>query len=104
MEKRTKKRYNLSLRAVLSFVDAPTRDLVTKDISIGGAFFETSEPIPEGTEVFLSLFPLQHPGDRPDQQMVEFLKGEVKRSNDQGIAIEFDKLHHFEGVDLVSQH
>ena len=96
MEKRTKQRYNLSLRAVLSFADAPTRDLKTKNISIGGAYFETDEIMPEGTEVILSLFPIHRDNDSPDRQKVEYLEGEVRRCSEGGMAIAFDELHHFD--------
>jgi hypothetical protein len=95
MEKRTMKRFNLSLRTILSFADAPSRDMQTKDISVGGAFFETYEPVPEGTKVFLSIFPLHHDDGRPDMQIVEKISGEVRRRSNNGMAIRFDQQHHF---------
>ena len=88
-------RFNLSLRAILSFTNAPTRELQTKDISIGGAFFETHDTMPEGTSVFLSLFSLSHKDHRPDHQTVENLSGKVMRRNNHGMAICFDTPHHF---------
>ena len=95
MEKRTMQRFNLSLKAILSFANAPTRELRTKDISIGGAFFETYDPMPEGTRVFLSLYPLHHRDNRPDCETVENLNGEVRRRTIHGMAICFDRHHHF---------
>ena len=95
MEMRTMQRFNLSLRAILSFANAPTRELKTKNISVGGAFFETYEPMPEGTKVFLSLFPLPHADNRPNHQIVENINGEVRRNSSRGMAICFDKQHHF---------
>jgi len=95
MEKRNMQRFNLSLRTILSFADAPSRDMRTKNISVGGAFFETYEPVPEGTKVFLSIFPLHHDDGRPDMQIVEKINGEVKRRSKNGMAICFDRQHHF---------
>jgi hypothetical protein len=95
MEKRTMQRFNLSLRAILSFANAPSREMKTKDISIGGAFFETYDPMPEGTRVFLSIYPLHHLDDRPDSETVENLNGEVRRRTINGMAIRFDSQHHF---------
>jgi len=95
MERRAMQRFNLSLRAILSFNNAPTRELQTKDISIGGAFFKTHDTMPEGTRVFLSLFPLPHKDQRPDHKTVENLSGKVRRRNNHGMAICFDTPHHF---------
>ena len=95
MEKRAMQRFNLSLKAILSFTDAPTRELETKDISSGGAFFETPETMPEGTRVFISIFPIEHDDHRLDRPMVEYLKGVVTRCDRDGMAIAFDRQHHF---------
>jgi len=56
MEKRIDQRYDIPLRAVLSFTDAPTRDFETSNISAGGAFFKADHPCLEGSEVFMTLF------------------------------------------------
>ena len=95
MEKRNMQRFNLSLRAIVSCANAPTQDLHTRDISVGGAFFETDKTMPEGTKVFLSIFPLHHEDGRPDLQVVENINGEVRRESNHGMAICFDRQHHF---------
>lgn len=95
MEKRTVQRFNIPLRAILSFANAPAQDLKTKDISVGGAFFETEKTVPEGTKVFLSIFPLNHEDGRPDLQVVENINGEVRRQSNRGVAVCFDRQHHF---------
>jgi len=56
MEKRVDRRYSIPVRAVLSFVDAPTQDLRTSNISAAGAFIETDHTCLEGTEIFMTLF------------------------------------------------
>ena len=95
MEKRTMQRFNLPLRAILSYAHAPAEDLQTKDISVGGAFFETDKTMPKGTRVFLSIFPLHHEDGRPDLQVVEKIYGEVRRQSNHGMAVCFDRQHHF---------
>jgi hypothetical protein len=95
MEKRTMQRFNLALKVILSLANAPSRNLQTKDISVGGAFLETDETVPEGTKVFLSIFPMHHEDGRPDMQIVENINGEVRRRSNHGMAVCFDRQHHF---------
>jgi hypothetical protein len=117
IEKRLERRYNIPMRAILSFTDAPIQDLQTLNISSGGAFIITNQITPAGTEVSMSLFmnvatdekieergAIQAKGTEvfmsqfmaaiPYKTMgerIEFkFKGVVKRNNNHGMAVCFD--------------
>ena len=120
MEKRLEQRYNIPIRAVLSFTDAPSLDLKISDISSGGAFIMTKQAKPEGTEVVMSLLmdatldrqignrgvSKQRPTEvitslfkdaKPDNKIGDRiwikLKGMVKRSYNDGMAVGFNKQY-----------
>jgi hypothetical protein len=120
MEKRLEQRYNIPIRAILSFTDAPTQDLKILDISSGGAFIMTKQAKPEGTEVIMSLlmdatldrqigkrdlgklrptevimllFNDAKPDNRIEDRIWIKLKGMVKRSYNYGMAVGFNKLY-----------
>ncbi len=120
MEKRLGQRYNIPIRAILSFSDAPTQDLKILDISSGGAFIMTKQPKPEGTEVIMSLlmdatldrqigqkalsktkptevimslFKDAKPDNRIENRIWIKLKGMVKRSYNYGMAVGFNKQY-----------
>ncbi len=120
IEKRLEKRYNIPMRAILSFTGAPTQDLKTLNISSCGAFILTNQAKPEGTEVLMSLL-MDGTTDRKlvegdasnskgtEVFMSQFmeaipcktvgartaikLKGVVKRSYNCGMAIRFDNQY-----------
>ena len=120
MEKRVDQRYNIPMRAILSFTDAPTQDLKTLNISSGGAFIMTKQAKPEGTEaimsllmdatlgrqigkrdlgklrpteVIMSLFNDAKPDNRIEDRIWIKLKGIVKRSYNYGMAVGFNKQY-----------
>ncbi len=118
MEKRLEQRYNIPIRAILSFTDAPTQDLKILDISSGGAFIMTKQAKPEGTEVIMSLlmdatldrqigmrgvsklrptevimslFKDAKPDNKIGDRIWIKLKGMVKRTYNYGMAVGFNK-------------
>jgi len=109
MEKRVDRRYDIPVRALLSFSNAPTLDLKTANISAGGAFFRTDRTSPEGTEVLMTLYKEQLPDENnpeghglfppiceteaiSSQSMsIVKLKARIVRSYKDGMAISFDR-------------
>ncbi len=89
-------RYDIPLKALLSFADAPSRELTTTNISEGGVYFETDSILPVGTEVYLSIFPTSFNNWQDDQQKIVRLQGKVQRLNDHGVAICFYENYYFE--------
>ena len=95
MERRMMERYDIPLKALLSFTDAPSRELTTTNISEGGVYFETDSVLPIGTEVYLSIFPTSFKNWLNDQQKIVRLQGKIHRRNDHGLAICFYEHYHF---------
>lgn len=95
MERRSVQRYNIPMRALLSFSDAPTQMLKTYNISATGAFFPTDQARPEGTDVFMSLFMHNAPDKEVRERNVAKVSGRVKRSSDLGMAVCFDHPFQF---------
>lgn len=97
VERRGLERFELRLPAK---VQAMTREeehepqqLLTSNVCSGGAFFQTTRPLSEGTEVrvdlTLSLSKLKPL--RGEYQQVDIkIKGKVVRSESQGMSISFD--------------
>jgi hypothetical protein len=108
MEKRVDRRYNIPLRAILSFSNGPTRDLETANISAGGAYLATDQTNPEGSEVYMTLF-ADKDAEKSDpsgigvvtslfDEALPFgdmlairLKGKVVRRTELGIAVSFER-------------
>ena len=108
LEQRKLERFDLSLPASIRVV-APGRErekdainLLTKNICEGGAFFDTSHPLPQGTEVKLDLV---LPLNRLKMKMIKkdssniWVKGVVSRSKHDGMAISFQKGYKIIGND-----
>jgi len=95
MERRIMERFDIPLKTLLSFADAPSRELTTANISEGGAYFETDAVFPVGTEVYLSIFPTSFTNWLADQQKILRLQGKVHRRNDHGLAICFYEHYSF---------
>ena len=120
IEKRLEKRYNIPMRAILSFTDTPSQDLKISDISSGGAFIMTKQAKPEGTEVIMSLlmdatldrqigkrdlgklrpsevimllFNDAKPNIRIEDRVWIKLKGMVKRSYNYGMSVGFNNQY-----------
>ena len=96
-EKRRLERYDLRLPAK---IDALTSDegtevlnLMTSDVCAGGAFFHTTEPLPEGTEVKIDLVLPLDKLEVKDDYTHAFINvtGTVIRSDPKGMAICFKK-------------
>ena len=71
-------------------------DLLTSDISSGGAYFHTVQPLPEGTDVKIDLIlPLDKlkllKTDSDVQKILIKVKGTIVRSESRGMAIRFDR-------------
>ena len=90
MERRLTGRYNIPLRALVSFSDDPTQEFKTRNISAGGVLFITNETKPSGTRVFMSLFPDAMPGKRTREKTGVKIEGTVKRCSSTGMAVCFD--------------
>jgi len=65
--------------------------LLTKNISADGAFFDTTNPLPKGTQVEIDLVLERRVGDLPDIQSHIKLSGAVLRPESTGMAILFDR-------------
>jgi hypothetical protein len=95
-EKRKVERFDLHIDAMLNFQYesrvAKEIKLRSRDISCDGVFLETSNPLPIGTRVELNLLlnQLELSDQSIDEKIKIYKSGKVIRSNDQGIAIEFD--------------
>ena len=97
MERRGVERFDLEIPAKIQVeaaeMDPEGFDLLTENISSGGAYFRTSQPLPEGTELkielILRLDRLQ--AFRGDISHVHVeLKGKVVRCEDAGMSVCFD--------------
>lgn len=95
MEKRVMERYHISLRAIVSFADAPTEELEIVDISGGGLFLRTDHPVEAGARVYMSLFVDNLPDKSIAEKIVGKIKGTVRRSSRSGMAVCFDQRYPF---------
>ena len=91
MEKRMMERYNIPLRATVTFTGTPSQEIETLNISGDGAFFRTDQTMPEGTRFFMSLFM----DDIPAKNPIIMLEGTVARRSDSGMALYFDHRQQF---------
>ncbi|MBU4260099.1 MAG: PilZ domain-containing protein [Proteobacteria bacterium] len=67
-------------------------NLLTKDICAGGAFFHTSQPLPEGTEVKIDfVLDINKLKKLTENRAYIKIKGTVLRSDSEGMAICFHK-------------
>jgi hypothetical protein len=94
-DKRRAERFNLQVASIVA-VEEPdetgiTIDLVTRDISASGAFFNTVEPLPLGTDVKIKMvFPLEEFRKLEGDTVVISTSGTVARTDDHGMAIAFN--------------
>jgi len=97
LERRGLERFDLKLparvRAMAPEEELEPRQLLTSNVCSGGAFFETTRPLPEGTEVrvdlTISLSKLKALRDEYRQVDIK-INGKVVRSESQGMSISFD--------------
>lgn len=97
-ERRNLGRFRLEIPAKIEVIDSglkkETHDLLTSNISSGGAFFHTTHPLPEGTPVKIDIIlPLDKLKQLKDDQKQACIKvtGRVLRTESTGMAIGFDK-------------
>ena len=97
-ERRRLERFDLKIPATIESVTSDQEkrvlNLMTSDISSGGAYFHTTRPLPEGTQVKIDLaLPLANLKELKDDCNQAYIKvtGTVLRSDSEGMAILFDK-------------
>ncbi len=101
-EKRGLERYDLEIPAKIkvaaTYKEEETIDLLTSDISSGGAFFHTTQPLAEGTDVKIDLIlPIAKLCDKLEQGEGEYqhayikISGKVLRTESRGMAIVFNE-------------
>ena len=90
-ESRKLERFSLRLPARISVLesDTPPLDLITENVSSGGAFFPTTKPLPEGLAVLVELT-LRRESGRGEAGRAK-VKGRVLRSQPDGMAVRFEK-------------
>ena len=97
-ERRKLGRFRLEIPAKIEMVGSEwgktRRDLRTSNISSGGAFFHTEQPLPEGSPVKIDLIlPLEKLEGLKNDHKQAYIKvtGKVLRSESKGMAISFDQ-------------
>ena len=101
MEERRKfERFDLELPTKIEMVafgeEKQTFDLMTSDVSAGGAFFRTKKAIPRGTRVVVNLkISTEWLKSLTDREALIEVGGTVVRSGLEGMAIRFDKEYQF---------
>ena len=96
MEKRKVERFDLQIETVLNVRDEKPKDklpiLFSRDISCAGVFLVTDNPLPIGTSLDLNFLLSQHElVDIPQEGININASGRVIRTDEQGMAVEFDK-------------
>jgi hypothetical protein len=97
-ERRKLGRFRLEIPARIETIGAEwgegRRDFRTSNISSGGAFFHTEQPLPEGSPVKIDLIlPLEKLKRLENEHRQAYIKvtGKVLRSESKGMAISFDQ-------------
>ena len=100
IEKRQVERFDLKLEAyVVRSDDAPTTEsqhLITRDVSMNGAYLLTDHPLPLGTKVKVDVI-LSMEGAKQQKIRKALIKafGEVLRTDGEGMAVGFDENSKF---------
>lgn len=94
-EQRRSERFNLQVASMIALEEPDetgiTIDLITRDISASGAFFNTAEPLPLGTDVKIRMvFPLEEFQQLEGDTVVISTSGKVTRTDTKGMAIAFN--------------
>ena len=97
-ERRRLERFDLEIPATIGFMNLDHKEkvfnLLTSNISSGGAYFHTTQPLPEGTQVKIDLvLPLDNLEKVKNEYKQAYIKvaGRVLRSESQGMATCFDE-------------
>lgn len=101
-DNRKLERFNMKIPSqVRSFEEEPKKtilDLITENVSSGGAFYSTPAPFPKGTRVNVSMaLPLKRMQvieDQPKSVLVT-IDGKVLRTSKIGMAVRFNKQFKF---------
>jgi hypothetical protein len=104
-EKRRQERFDLVMPAAIELIneahDERVINLLTTNICSGGAYFHTTQPLPEGTKVKLDLvLPLENlmkKIKKEDKKAFIKVTGKVLRTESEGMAICFDKDYQITG-------
>ncbi len=105
-EKRKVDRFDLHIETILNVQDEAIMDkvpiLLTRDISCTGVFLTTNNPLPIDTKVDLQLLLNQHElsSQSKDKRTNISTSGKVVRTNEQGMAVEFDKLYKVSNLEI----
>jgi len=98
--KRKMERFSLELPARILVVDEVKKEepesleCLTCDISAGGAYFHTDQPLPVGTEMHIDLvLPLDELKKIEGKKASIKVKGAVVRIGEKGMAICFDEKY-----------
>jgi hypothetical protein len=96
IEKRKMERFDLEMPIYLSVADKSNKHeslkFITTNICSAGAFFKTEKPLSVGTDVKLDIIlPLDKLHDLGDKKSSINVSGSVIRTDQQGMAICFDK-------------
>ena len=95
IEKRKVERFDLQLEAFVSLFgnvsQNQTESLITRDISMCGAFLITDRPLPVGSKVCVDMV-LTLEGQKKQNAQKAWIKasGKVLRSDNEGMAVGFD--------------
>jgi len=105
-ERRRLERFSLKLPAKVSIVQNDSNEaileLLTSDVCAGGAFFQTGQPLPPGTEVRIDLvLPLDELKKLEGKKALIRVSGAVVRTTSDGMAIAFNE--HFDITPLQNQ-
>ena len=105
-EKRRLERFDLELPTTIELLTSDQEksllNLLTTNICSGGAYFHTTQPLPNGTQVKIDLvLPLDKLRKLKDEHKQAYIKvtGTVLRSESEGMAIFFDENYQIEGSD-----
>jgi len=97
-QKRRLERFDLKMPAKIESMTSDQEEkilnLLTSNICSGGAFFHTTQPLPEGSQVKIDLvLPLDNLKKLKDDCKQAYIEvtGRVLRSESEGMAILFDK-------------
>jgi hypothetical protein len=98
-EKRKMERFSLKLPARFIWTDTGSKqeplELMTSNICSEGAFLKTEKPLSVGTDVKIEIiFPLVKSKNVKSNQSSIYVAGSVIRSDQQGMAVCFDKKYH----------
>ena len=97
-EKRKVERFDLQIETMLNVLDESIMDktliLLSRDISCNGVYLTTENTLPIDTRLDLNVLLNQYElSSQSDERRINIsASGKVVRINEQGMAVEFDKL------------